>query len=852
MPLVQKASSASLLKALPKTVAKAVSRRLLAVLCAGLALTAQAQWAAGTANNNASPNGSGATAGASAATAAPEQAANGLPRSLALPQDAVAGASDAARSPRADAAERDGTRLRPPPKPLAPSQFQRFVEEATGKLLPVYGREFFENPQAYTPDGGAPAPADYVLGPGDEIKLQVWGAVDFSGNLTLDRNGQVNLPKAGAVTLAGVPVRDVEGVLRKHLGQVFANFNLNANPGRLRSIQVYVVGQAQQPGSVQVSSLSTLVNALFASGGPTANGSMRAIQIKRGGKTVTTLDLYDFLARGDKGRDLPLLPGDVIVIPPVGPRVAVTGAFDQAAIYELKPGTNSVADILALGGGVPALASNRRALIERIAPERNPPRQVQDIVLNAEGLRQPLRDGDVLTLLPISPAFANAVTLQGTVAEPLRHPWREGMKILDLIPEREALITPDYYKRKNLLVQASRPLAGRGAQAAASGAGPMAEPLPQAGQSGPSAMGVQLAAASNQGDEFAATLLSGQLRSKSAAGVAERVRGMADTINWDYAVIERLDPERLSTQLIPFNLGKAVLQRDPAHNLPLQPGDVVTILSQNDLRLPVARQTRLVRVEGEVAAPGVYQAQPGETLPQLLQRIGGLTPQAYVFGTELNRESVRKRQQENLDALIRRLEAQLQSQAASVTANLRSDNAAQAQALLQQQQMQLKSQIDRLKSVNSNGRLALELNPDQATGLAALPALPLEDGDRVLVPAAPGFVAAFGSVNNENVFIHKPGKTVGEVIKSAGLTEDAEPSQAFVLRADGSIVARRDYSGLFSGFESLALMPGDTVVVPAQIDRESRYNFWTRVVKDWTQIFANLGLGVAAINSISN
>jgi DNA uptake protein ComE-like DNA-binding protein len=323
-----------------------------------------------------------------------------------------------------------------------------------------------------------------------------------------------------------------------------------------------------------------------------------------------------------------------------------------------------------------------------------------------------------------------------------------------------------------------------------------------------------------------------------------------DQINWEYAVIERLNRQTLVTELMPFNLGKAVLEKDPSNNLRLLPGDVVTIMSQNDLRLPQERQSRLVRVEGEVAAPGVYQAQPGETLPQLLRRLGGLSPQAYVFGTEFNRESVRQRQQENLDALIRRLEAQSQAQATSVAANIKSDNQAQAQAVLQQQQAQLKSQIDRLRAARSSGRMSLELDP-AGKALAALPDMPLEDGDRVLIPSTPSFVAAFGSVNNENVFLYKPGKTVQDVIKSAGLTEDAEPGQAFVLRADGSIVARRDRSGLFGGnFESLALMPGDTVVVPAQIDRESSYNFSVRALKDWTQILANFGLGIAAFKTL--
>lgn len=707
-------------------------------------------------------------------------------------QQAAASAAAEADAPAADAAP-----ARSLQRVSGPSQFQRFVQETTGQLLPVYGRDLFDSPQAYAANTNVPAPENYILGPGDQVQLQVSGPQDFSTALVLDRNGQVNLPKVGPVTLAGVAVRDLEQTLTTHLGKIFTNFKASASLGRLRGIQVYVVGQALQPGTFQLSSVSTLVNALFASGGPSANGSMRAIELKRAGKTITTLDLYDFIARGDKSRDLPLLAGDVIVIPPVGPRVAVTGAFDQAAIYELKPGATSVGDILNLGGGVPALATAQKAMLERITRSSNPPRQVQELVLDEPGLRLPMQDGDVLTLLGISPAFANAVTLQGTVAAPLRYRWFDGMKILDLIPERDALITGDYYKRKNLLVQ-------------------NAESAKNAGTS-----------------------------------VTSQIRNMVDQINWDYAVIERLDRKTLSTQLIPFNLGKAVLQKDPAHNLPLLPGDVVTILSQGDLLVPVERQSRLVRLEGEVATPGVYQTLPGETLPQLIKRIGGLTPEAYVFGTELSRESVKKRQQQNLDTLIRRLEAQSQSQQGTTVANRNSTGSAdQTAAILQLQQAQLKSQIERLKSFKSNGRLALELDPRNPS-LAALPDLPLEDGDRIMVPSTPGFVAAFGSVNNENMFIYRNGKTVGDVIKSAGLTEDAEPSQAFVLRADGSIISRNDRSGWFgSNFESVAMMPGDTLVVPAQMDRESRYNAIIRGFKDWTQILSNFGLGVAALNSL--
>jgi protein involved in polysaccharide export with SLBB domain len=172
-------------------------------------------------------------------------------------------------------------------------------------------------------------------------------------------------PKIGAINLGGVQVKDLEAVLKKQVSTVFNNVNVSASLGKLRGITVYVVGQANQPGTYNLNSLSTLVNALFASGGPNNNGSMRQIELKRGGKTVTTLDLYDFIGKGDKSKDAALQPGDIIMIPPAGPRMALVGATDHGAIYELKPGSK-VKDVLALGGGLSALASQQKALLERI------------------------------------------------------------------------------------------------------------------------------------------------------------------------------------------------------------------------------------------------------------------------------------------------------------------------------------------------------------------------------------------------------------------------------------------------------------------------------------------------------
>lgn len=691
---------------------------------------------------------------------------------------------DAATPPKEG---RQPARVDAPRAETQPSNFQRFVQNATGRMLPVYGQHLFDAPTGYVPVAQAPAPNDYILGPGDEIHLQVWGSIDSEKRLIINRDGQINLPKIGAINLTGVRAGDLESVLRSKIGRVFKNFELNATLGRLRSIQVYVVGHAVQPGTYTLSSLSTLINALFEVGGPASTGSMRNIQLKRGGRIVGNLDLYDFIARGDRSGDVPLLPGDVIVIPPAGSRVAILGALEQPAIYELKA-SDRIEDVLELGGGLSVLAKSGKALLERVDSSASGARKVDDFALDNAGLQRPLQDGDILTLFEISPQFANAVTLRGNVADPLRYPYVDGMRIRDLIPSREALITPDYYHRKNRLVLSSK---------------------------------------------------------TDAADVEFGVRKLLDEVNWEYAVIERLDRATLTTRLIPFNLGRAVNDGDEQHNLLLQAGDIVTILSKNDLRVPQDRQTRLVRVEGEVAAPGIYQVESGETLPQLLSRLGGVTPNAYLYGAEFTRESVREQQQKNLDAVIRKLEAQLQAEIGKQLSDANAKDEAKDQLLSQQQQ------LERMKTFKSNGRVSLELPPSQVA-VEALPALPLEDGDAIYIPSRPGFVTAVGEVYNENAIIYRAGRTVDDVLKATGVSDNAELRYAFVLRADGSVKTARDSSSLFTigGFRDLELMPGDTVVIPAKLDRRTNWTKFVTGLKDWTQVLYQLGLGVAAWKSL--
>ncbi|OGB33291.1 MAG: hypothetical protein A3F78_16485 [Burkholderiales bacterium RIFCSPLOWO2_12_FULL_61_40] len=772
-------------------------------------------------------------------------------------------------------------------------EFQRFVRSATGQSLRLFGYELFANSSRFASVQAAPVPAGYVLGPGDELVVQVNGLIEINERLVIDRDGRVMVPKVGPLNLAGVALSDAEKIFSNHIGKVFRNFTVSVTMGRLRSIEVFVVGQARKPGKHLVSSLSSLINALFETGGPSSNGSMRAIELRRAGKKIATVDMYSFLARGDNSADVKLLAGDIIFIPPASARAALLGTINAPAIYELRP-NETISEILGMSGGLPTLAAPQKAQLERLDANRDIARYVEDFALDQKGLGLVLKAGDIVTVFQISPQIANVVTLQGNVAAPLRYTYKPGMRVADLLSDKRLLIPGSYWQQINqgaaagnysrpevnldyATIQRLDPIALRTRLIAFNPAKAIAlestENLELMSGDivtvyGPKDAGPE----TDNSVVVTGEVVGGTKRFVWREGFTIKdiipsaqwlvdyysywqrpvASSLRNDINWDYAQVIRRDPATLTSKAITFNLGNAVLKGIPADNIRLESGDKVALFTTAQLAVPLEKRTQLVTVSGEVAVPGVYQTHPGETLPQLLKRIGGLTPQAYVFGSEFSRESVRTRQQDNLDALIRRLEAQYQSQAGSVAANRTGETAAQAQLVQQQQAQQLKSQIDRLKAFKSNGRLAMELDP-QAQTLAALPALPLEDGDRILIPAIPGFVSAYGSVNNENVFIYKQGKTVADVLKSAGLTDDAEPDQAFVLRADGSIIARRDRGGLFGGnFESIQVMPGDALVVPAQVDRRTAYSKFIEGAKDWTAIFYQFGLGAAALKTLRN
>ena len=307
------------------------------------------------------------------------------------------------------------------------TEFQQMVEATTGRRLPIFGASLFNQvPSTFAPVSDVPVGPGYLLGPGDVLNVQMTGQVDQQMQLTVDRSGAISVPGLGSVHVAGLPYAQLNSFLTQQLGKLYRNFTINAQLGSLRTIQVFVLGQARNPGTFTISSLSTLTNAIFASGGPSPQGSLRDIQVKRDGVTIDHFDLYDLLLRGDKTKDVSLVTGDVIFIPFVGPQVAVVGSVDDPAIYELKGGSTAgttIAEAIRMaGGGETAVAGGSTVRLERVFDHAM--RSMEDVDITSPSVE--LRNGDILSVTSVIDRFKDAVTLRGNVANPGRYVWHAG------------------------------------------------------------------------------------------------------------------------------------------------------------------------------------------------------------------------------------------------------------------------------------------------------------------------------------------------------------------------------------------------------------------------------------------
>jgi polysaccharide export outer membrane protein len=775
--------------------------------------------------------------------------------------------------------------------PLDPiTDLQRLARSATGEVLPIFGRDLFQNvPSTFAPGDQLAAPSDYVVGPQDELLVRMWGPETFNSQLTVDRSGSIYIPKVGAIHVAGLHFDELQKHVQDAVSRVYRNFNLTVNLGRLRSIQVYVVGEARSPGAYTVSSLSTVLNVLFIAGGPNVRGSMRHIQVRRNGTTLPDFDLYDVVLRGDKSHDARLEAGDTLFIPPVGPQIALAGSVRHPALYELI-NNSTLQDVLNLAGGFSATGAPSTVNLDRI--DNANARQTLTLPINSADLAMPLHDGDVIFAGHITAGYTKTVTLRGNLANPGRFAWHPGMHLSELLPDRMALLTSTYWRERNrlgvptpLFEPLTRDQTTRlqeqqryGNSTILSGSGndistqdldiPAASPE----SSGSTTSGVQgRDTAVTQNSVLSRTASESALRigqvGPAVGGVASAVDTQAPSgstraadistaagsaapvnhiqipapeINWSYAVIERLDANTLKNSLVPFNLGRLVQDHDASQDLELQAGDIVTILSQKDVPVSLDAQTKYIRLEGEFVSPGVYSSEPGETLPDLIRKAGGFTPKAYLYGSSFLRESARVFQQQRLDDYITQLSADMERALAVRSVSTPSSVAVPSGG-------QQRNIITQLRQMRATGRVVLAFGP-QSVGENAVPGIQLENGDVFRVPATPATISVIGAVHGQNVFLYDSKLRVEDYLSLAGNTNRvADRKESFIIRADGSILSREHLNSVFANhFDSTKLYPGDSIVIPEKLIKPTAI----RQLLDYSQILSSFGLAAAAINVI--
>jgi protein involved in polysaccharide export with SLBB domain len=722
--------------------------------------------------------------------------------------------------------------------------------------LKPFGYDLFAGiPSTFAPASDIPVPSEYVVGPGDIIEIQLIGNTKGRYSLVVGRDGRINFPELGPIAVSGQRFDDVRSMLEGRVRDQMIGTQVSVGIGELRSIRVFVLGDAQVPGSYTVSGLSTITNALFASGGVKEIGSLRNIELKRNGATVSRLDLYDLLLSGDSRGDARLLPGDVIFIPPVGPTVSLAGEVRRPAIYELKEEA-SVADLIRLGGGLTPKADSTLATLERI---QNRQRITVDLnIANANGLSRRLQSGDILRVPEIRPVLEESVSVSGHVYRPGEFQYRPGMRLTDLIPSIDELkpsadynymlirreLPPD---RRITVFSADLERALEDPSSAAnfelaprdrvyvfdleSGRDRVIEPLlrelrlqaqfdePTREVSVAGRIKVPGKYPHEPGMRVTDLLRAGGNLDESAYGLqAELTR---------YAIV---DGETRQAELIEIDL-RRLLAGDATANIPLQPFDYLVIKG-----LPLWAATEEVEIRGEVKFPGRYPIHRGETLRSVMERAGGLTDFAFEEGAVFTRVELKERERKQLDTLANRMQsdlAQLSLQAAQETRG----DAGQALAVGQ-------SLLANLRATQAVGRLVIDLDRSIRARSGTEHDIVLKHGDTLLVPRVTQEVTVIGEVQSATSHLYRVDLGRDDYVNlSGGLTQRADDDRIYVVRADGSVVTRSG-NRWFSG-GGVDIKTGDTIVVPLDTERMRPLPFWTAV----TTIIYNLAISAAAVNS---
>jgi polysaccharide biosynthesis/export protein len=731
------------------------------------------------------------------------------------------------------------------------------VKPTGPQALKPFGYDIFRgSANAFVPGTDIPVPGDYRIGAGDVVHVELYGQKGSVYTLPVDREGSIDVPGLGPVSVGGLSLGSLRSMLSNRVERQLIGTHARITLSDLRSSRVLVVGDAETPGSYIVSGMSTVTNALFASGGVKPIGSLRDIEVKRAGRTVGRLDVYDVLLRGDTANDIRLEAGDAVFIPPVGPTVGVDGEVHRPAIYELAH-ERTAAEMVRMAGGLTPSAEPRVVTVERMSDAGD--HMVLSINLTtAAGRDFEMRSGDTLRVPLLRPVLERSVVLSGYVYRPGSYQFRDGMHLTDILRSVDdvrprgdlhyVLIRREDPVTRHITVfsadlatalvapagKSDTPLAARDriyVFDVDANRDAVVEPLLQELklQSRPNDLAsvVSVAGRVNVPGDYplevgmrVSDLLraGGGLRDSAYANAAELTR---------YVITSQGD--RRQTELRAVDLG-AILRGDTQANLTLEPYDVLAIRE-----MPEWRRVEEIELIGEVRFPGKYRIERGETLGKVLVRAGGLTPLAFPEGAVFTREELREKEREQLDALQQRLRKDLSAIALQNTQT----NFGNSQTLAVGQGL-----LEQLQQTKPVGRLVINLNRI-AQGKGHGPGdVTLRNGDRLVVPRATEEVSVVGEVQNPTSHLFQPGYRRDDYIDmSGGYTPRADRKHVYVVQADGSVQStpagwlHPSHAGMHAG---------DTVVVPFDAEKMRALPLWTAV----TTIMYNLGIAAAAIGHL--
>ncbi len=735
------------------------------------------------------------------------------------------------------------------PQAAGPTFIERAFSELQAPLtvdrnLKQFGYSLFEAPSTtFAPVQDVPVGPDYVLGPGDTIVVNIWGLTESSFSVTVDRNGEIFLPKGGPVRVWGLKFSEMETLVKQQLSQYFTRVNITITMGPLRTMKVFILGDVVKPGAYTVSSLSTMTNALFAAGGPSPQGSLREVRLIRANQIIARLDLYKFLLEGSRADDQRLMGDDTIFVPPIGRVVALAGYVKRPAIYELKDET-TLAQLVELAGGLTILSYVKRVQVERVVERQR--KVVLDVDFTdlkdfeAKAASFPVQEGDFVAVFPIDRSLYRLVSLEGNVRRPGTYALKPGMRVKELIEQAEGLMPGTYMERADL----ARFYDGR-----------QAETVPldlNAVMVGDPAQNAAL----NQFDRLIVyhqldvrprplVQITGAVYRPGIFELTPRMR-VSDLVfkgnptrlaSLRNAEMYRADPG-VAVRVIPLDLEQILAGPRGETDLLLTDRDHIFIRE-----LAEGVEKRTVTISGRIRYPGEYAIAPGERLSSLIERAGGLLPEAFPTGAVFTRESIRQIERQELDKFLRAQEQALLAETAATTAGAielttgEKSEVTSAQATVSAQRREL---LRSLASTVTLGRLSVRVDsPDKLRG--SPDDILLENGDSLFIPQQPTSVLVLGAVRNSTSLLHKPKENVEYYLtKAGGPTREADVEQTYILKADGSALA--------SFVKMRTIDPGDVIVVP--ISTEPKYRP-VPLIKDIATIVAGFTLPLAAILAIA-